>query len=87
MPARYARYFIEITGVHAERLQDISEDDCMKEGITAIPQKYNGAFIYDNGLDGEKYNLPCKPTPRLSIIFIARGYGKPTPTFLSTTSN
>lgn len=33
MPERAARYFIKITGVRAERLQDISEEDCIKEGI------------------------------------------------------
>lgn len=33
MPERAARYFIKITGVRAERLQDISEEDCLLEGI------------------------------------------------------
>jgi len=33
MPAKYARYFIEITGVRCERLQDISDEDCLSEGI------------------------------------------------------
>ena len=33
MPAEYARYFIEITAVRCERLQEISNEDCMKEGI------------------------------------------------------
>ena len=33
MPEYAARYFIEITAVRAERLQDITEEDCMKEGI------------------------------------------------------
>ncbi len=33
MPEKYARYFIKITNVRAERLQDISEEDCIKEGI------------------------------------------------------
>jgi hypothetical protein len=32
MPAKYARHFIEITGVRCERLQDISDEDCLKEG-------------------------------------------------------
>ncbi|WP_295937648.1 hypothetical protein [uncultured Alistipes sp.] len=32
-----ARYFIEITDVRAERLQDISDDDCFKEGILPFP--------------------------------------------------
>lgn len=34
MPAWCARRFIKITGVRAERLQDITEEDCIKEGIT-----------------------------------------------------
>ena len=33
MPKIAARYFIKVTGVKAERLQDISEEDCIKEGI------------------------------------------------------
>ena len=35
MPERAARYFIKIIGVRAERLQDISEEDCIREGITS----------------------------------------------------
>lgn len=37
MPEWAARYFIEITAVRAERLQDISEEDCVKEGIWYAP--------------------------------------------------
>jgi hypothetical protein len=44
MPARYARYFIEITDVRCERLQSISEDDCLKEGIQ---YKEDSMFGYD----------------------------------------
>jgi hypothetical protein len=33
MPATLARYFIEITSVRCERLQSISDEDCLKEGI------------------------------------------------------
>lgn len=33
MPEKYARYFIEVLSVRAERLQDIFEEDCLKEGI------------------------------------------------------
>jgi len=58
MPEKYARYFIEITDVHCERLQDISDEDCLKEGIKPIPQKYNGAFIYNYG------RCNCENTPK-----------------------
>jgi hypothetical protein len=33
MPAFCAKNFIEITGVRCERLQNISDEDCLKEGI------------------------------------------------------
>ena len=33
MPAKYARYFIEILDVRCEQLQDISDKDCLREGI------------------------------------------------------
>ena len=33
MPQSAARHFIQITGIRAERLQDISDEDCIKEGI------------------------------------------------------
>jgi len=33
MPEKHARYFIEITGVKVERLQGISDEDCLREGI------------------------------------------------------
>lgn len=34
MPEKYARHFIKITAVRAERLQGISDEDCIKEGIS-----------------------------------------------------
>lgn len=36
MPAYAARHFIKITGVRAERLQDITEEDCRREGILDV---------------------------------------------------
>ena len=55
MPERYARYYIEITAVRAERLQDISEEDCVKEGIEYSPEvvpigyPFGAEFPYNNG--------------------------------------
>jgi hypothetical protein len=47
MPAKYARYFIKITSVRCERLQAISDSDCVKEGITINPD-------YDSDVRDEK---------------------------------
>lgn len=47
MPASAARHFIKITAVRAERLQDISNEDCIKEGIwfgETSSFYYNGLF-------------------------------------------
>lgn len=33
MPEKYARYFIKITGVRIERVDEISEDDAIAEGV------------------------------------------------------
>jgi len=48
MPAKYARYFIKITGVRCERLQDISDADCKREGLY---NKETG--FYWNGKKGD----------------------------------
>lgn len=37
MPAKYARDFIQITDVRAERLQEITEGDALAEGVTRPP--------------------------------------------------
>lgn len=52
MPASAARYFIKITDVRAERLQDISNEDCIKEGIV-----FDGV-VYLNGFDKIQYLEP-----------------------------
>jgi len=41
MPANNARYFITITDVRAERLQEITEEDAIAEGITKSSWKYD----------------------------------------------
>lgn len=51
MPAYAARHYIKITSVRAERLQDISDEDSIKEGIEEERNWGNGTewFTYCNG--------------------------------------
>lgn len=55
MPERYARYFIKITSVRVERLQDISEEDCLLEGIERLSYDPDcpelGNVYYAPGID------------------------------------
>ena len=39
MPESAARYFIKISKVSLERLQEISREDCFKEGITQVDEQ------------------------------------------------
>lgn len=56
MPEIAARYFIKITNVRAERLQDISHEDCIKEGITyEMAYMYNGWYPSYNDPDSGGY--------------------------------
>lgn len=55
MPESAARYFIKITAVRAERLQDISEEDCLLEGIERLSYDPDclelGNVYYAPGID------------------------------------
>lgn len=56
MPAYAARHYIEIIAVRGERLQDISNQDCIKEGIY---KHISHARVYwMNGFDGLMYETP-----------------------------
>lgn len=59
MPESAARYFIEITAVRAERLQDVTEEDCIKEGIESFTKDNQ---LYKFGLDGWDWSkMPRTP--------------------------
>lgn len=64
MPESAARYFIEIIGVRAERLQDISEEDCLKEGIVLHQIIRLGQRWFLNGLKDINNNEMGYETPQ-----------------------
>jgi hypothetical protein len=66
MPEKYARHHIEITGVRAERLQAISDNDCLKEGIVkdfiipawAIGEHYVATYYYEGTSRFDGWDTP-----------------------------
>jgi len=46
MPEKLARYFIKITDVKPQRLHDITEEDCVNEGLTENINDY--ALLWDS---------------------------------------
>lgn len=85
MPEKYARYFVEITGVRAERLQDIGDDDCLKEGIVKLENpKITGnpfgvSFPYNTGIDDRNYQLPREACAALIDKIYGKGTWKSNP--------
>lgn len=45
--AEYMPHQIRITGIHCERLQDITDEDCMKEGIFEEPFPFGEGYCFD----------------------------------------
>lgn len=75
MPESAARYFIEITAVRAERLQDISEEDCMKEGIDSF---FNPLFSETRYKDYLNPNSECRSPQSSYASLINKINGKGT---------
>ena len=75
MPEYAARYFIEITDVRAERLQDISEEDCLKEGIEAFTKDDH---LFKFGLDGWVWSDMPRTAKEAYAILIDKINGKGT---------
>lgn len=77
---------IRITGIKCERLQDISDADCLKEGIFVNEYFGNGKKCHHYGFDGfsmepkdglpeDGSTLPAKPSPSLSTRFPEKVHG------------
>lgn len=63
MPKAACRLFLEITNIRVERLQDISENDAISEGIEVL----DGHSNYKNYLYGDGMNYTYVKTPKLSF--------------------
>lgn len=57
MPEHYARYFIGIMDKRQEYLQDITEEECIKEGIGLI-HYFDKDIIFVNKIDNYFYTNP-----------------------------
>jgi len=57
MPEKCARLFIEITGVRAENVCGISDEDCLKEGIYER-EKWSLGKYYQYEWNGEMFQTP-----------------------------
>lgn len=73
MPADRARAFIKITNIKCERLLDISDADCVAEGIESI-NEWTGLSIYKNYL-----NQP----PRTILSHVTGFWNDPQQSFFS----
>ncbi|WP_418186756.1 hypothetical protein [Aliarcobacter lanthieri] len=55
MPKKYARIFLKVTNVKVERLQDISDEDCIREGIISEQSGSDSYVTYYGKPDWENY--------------------------------
>lgn len=67
--SEYLPKHIKIIGVRCERLQDISDEDCLKEGIYRLDSANgNGGVAYSFVGASEEKNIGLYPSPREAFI-------------------
>lgn len=64
---------IMITKIRCERLQDISTDDCLAEGIVDFESKINKAHFYSITDESATYGTPKKPYAQLIDKLAGKG--------------
>jgi hypothetical protein len=64
---------IEITDIRVQRLQDISDEDCITEGIMRFPDRFTGDIVYS--FQGCGYNFDYPITAYSELIDSISGKG------------
>ena len=70
---------IRITDIRAERLQDISEEDCLAEGIVDFESRINKAHFYSITDKSATYGTAKKPYSLLIDKIAGKGTWKRNP--------
>ena len=73
MPKEYVRLFLRVTNIYAERLQDMTDDDCMREGIEPFSKdgKLYKFFVADDEGDWPRCEWrKCPRTPKDAMKII-----------------
>jgi len=78
MPREFSRLTLEVIGVKVERLQDISEEDCLAEGIYGHHSEELGCTLYSYDTPGH-VGFGC----RTSITVRPAGWSAPRHAFLN----
>lgn len=59
---------IKITNIRIERLQDISDEDCLKEGVSKIPLVGDYTFEIDKVLDSSRWTAYRTPRAAFAVL-------------------